>query len=441
MAGVLSLAYIGVLARTLPLSDLGRFATVVALVLVVEKLFAFSTWKAIVQFGSGFQRIADSPRWRGLGLAGGGLDLLSTLAASTVSFLILVFLYPAFVDVESDLSTRLAVLLPVLSSVHPSALGFLKLKRRLVTQGLATISGPLIIFLLFIYLANSNARTLGIFVLAWAIGLVASRSIIVIAGLLDWKSLSDHLTLQSVKWPSNLVEPGFFRFLFFTKLDSILLAVRDTDVILVSYLVGPDATGLYKIARQTSAVIARASSPLGEAFLPVASEMQNRVHHKDSRALALKSAAFVGALMSAPLLAFMIFGNDLLDLAFGNGMSAAYLPAMLTIIAMLIFAIAQPLEPLLLSRGQSRSVTHVGFVALSLYISALLLLTGWWGLEGAAISLIVLHLSRLTFLLIAIFLPNRKESMQNGIADQSRVMFSNTVGNFKFRGSAGARNK
>jgi O-antigen/teichoic acid export membrane protein len=416
-AGALSLAYMGVMARTLSLSDLGWFATVMALVLVVEKLFGFSTWKAIVHFGSGFQRIADFSSFRRLGIAGVGLDLVSTLAASTVSFLILVFLYPAWIDLESDPFTRVAVLLPVLSSSAPSALGFVKLKRQLVIQGLATISGPLIILLLFLGLVNSNVRTLGNFVLAWAIGLVASRLVIVIAGLLAWKSLSGRFVHKSVQGRSNFVGPGLHRFLFFTKLDSVFLAIRDTDVILVSYLIGPESAGLYKIARQTSSVIARASSPLGEAFLPVASEMQNRSDPNDSKALALKSAALVGALTCVPLLVFMIFGSDLLDVAFGNGMNAAYPSATLTITAMVIFGITQPLEPLLLAMGQSRTVTQVGFVALSLYISALLLLTGWWGLEGAAMSLIVLHLSRLTFLLITIFRSNQKESRQSGIGN------------------------
>lgn len=399
-AGLASVAYLGLATRALTLSDLGRFAAVVALILVSDNLFGFGTWKAVVHFGAGFKPRKSSSDWLRLGSLGLLLDFFGAIIAGVFAFLVLAFSSFEVFDFGDNLLVQVAVFIPLLSSGYPTALGVLRVKKRLHMQVSSIVAGPLITLGIFFLLWRSDAPTVGDFIVGWVIGLTASRLIIALAGFGELRKLSGPLKFQEIMKTSRKVDAGMLRFLWFAKLDSTVLAMRGVDIILVAYILGPESTGLYKVVRQVASLVARASSPLGEAFMPVASSMRAESNHTEAFWLAMKSALWSGMLMLVPLFVFLVVGRQALAIAFGDGLEAAYLPAAIALFAMVLFAAAQPLEPLLLSWGNSGTVASLGLVTVFLYLGTLLMLAGGFGLAGAIASLLIFHSCHLLLLLV-----------------------------------------
>lgn len=398
LAGVLSLFYLVILARELSLSDFGRYASVVALVVVSEKLFGFQTWTTIVRFGAIYSEQNSTFGWRRIRAIGGVVDFFASVAAAVSTFVVLSFFPADVIDFGADPLMKMAVFLPLLAFGYPTALGIVKHSGRSSVEVGATVGGPLLTLLAFVVLSQRDESSVGAFVMAWALGLVGSRVVIVVAGRRQFTRLVVLSEQSPRKGRHPVTGTGVWRFLFFAKIDSVVLAVRDADVIVVASILGPEITGLYKVARQVSSVLGRASSPLGFAFMPIAAQMNAGARSTDARNLALKSATVVGLLALLLLLLFLWFGEQALSLAFGKNFEAAYLPAALAILAVMFSATAQPLTPLLLTWGLSPSVTGVGFVSVFVYFAVLVIFVSWLGLWGAVASLVLFHLFRLVLL-------------------------------------------
>lgn len=408
LASVLSVVYLVVIARALSLSDLGKYASVVALIIVSEKLFGFQTWNAVIHFGARFREQNSSSRWRKIQILGGVVDFSGSFAAAVFAVMVLYFVPPTVIDFGHDPLTIVAVVLPILTFGYPTALGILKHSRMLRIEAGATIATPLVTLVGFIILAQREEPTVGAFVMAWAIGLVVPRIMVVIAGLVQFRKRLNALGGNRSNSSPLETRASVLRFLFFAKIDAIVLAVRDADVVLVSWILGPDSAGLYKVARQVSSVVGFISTPLEQAFAPVLAKMSARSRNIEARQLAFKSAGVTGIGLLPPVLLFLLLGEQVLKVVFGEIFGDAYSSAALALLAMVIMAVGRPITPLLLSWGESRSLATVGVASVLLYFVLLAVLASGFGLEGAATSLVVYHSVQLVLLLVTAVRSSRR---------------------------------
>jgi O-antigen/teichoic acid export membrane protein len=402
VAGLLSVGYLGVATRALSLADLGRFAAIVALVTVSEKFFGFHTWKAVVHFSSIPVGQNRPKRGNNVLVWGGILDFSSAILASFLLFVGLNFLSPAFIDFGQDPLAQVVVLTPLFSVFHSTALGIIRLRRHLLAESVSTIGGSVVTLLLFVGLSSAGSDQLGTFAVSWAIGLVTSRAVLLTVAFVSLRRNGNVIDKTRPDTTFELPTSSLVRFFAYSKLDSSILALRNADVLLVSYVLGPDTTGLYKVARQISSVVARASSPLGEAFLPVLSRLRHQAGVVGPRELAIASALFLGLAMTLVWLVFLAAGSVIVELIFGPGLEQAVAPASLALAAMVVFAVAQPLAPMLVSRGKVATASIIGFWTTVGYFVIAVFASVWFGIHGAVASLIIYHLVRALMLLHAV---------------------------------------
>ena len=89
--------------------------------------------------------------------------------------------------------------------------------------------------------------------------------------------------------------------------------------------------------------------------------------------------------------AFALSGETLLPVVFGPGFEEAYLPTLLLLLSMVIWGFSQTLSPILVAEGRVRTLAAIHAATAAIYICSLYLLTPMFGINGAAISLILFY--------------------------------------------------
>ena len=83
LMAVLSLIYIGIITRSLGITDFGRFALITSAAQMLTVLASFETWKIIVQYGLEHEAKGDAPAMVRLVQASIGIELISARTEPT----------------------------------------------------------------------------------------------------------------------------------------------------------------------------------------------------------------------------------------------------------------------------------------------------------------------------------------------------------------------
>jgi O-antigen/teichoic acid export membrane protein len=169
----------------------------------------------------------------------------------------------------------------------------------------------------------------------------------------------------------------------------MLVLQSELSVLLVGFMLAPSEAGLFRIANVT-ATAAAAAMPI---VIHVAFPVFARLHAEKDYDRLQKSVTFFACiqlggilLLAAPLL---IVPKLLLGFAFGTGFAAASTPLRLLLIGQIFSAAFGPNVVLLNMTHQEQRVTRAMGIALALNVVLVPLLTYFFGVEGAAIGLVV----------------------------------------------------
>ena len=404
IASLLGFAALAFNARALGPELLGILALLQAFVGIVSKLFSFDTWQPVLKFGAEAQAANDDARLRDVVVLGFLYDLAGAVAATVVGFAIVAFGLPFF-GIEPQYQVfATAFAATLLFGATSSATGLLRLFGRfgLITgiQVGASAIGLVAAAALWLFNAPFSA-----YVVIYA-GLNAAQSCAVLVVVTTLWRRHRLPTLFAPRFEDRALRRAFLQFSWSTSaLSTINVLRQNADAFIIAVILGPAATGLYKVASQIASLINRFGDPLQQALFPeiaglIATGDLGRLRRILVRAffagMALLTVLVAGTAIFADLAVRVVGGADyaaaaapLLWLALAYGLSVAgfYIrPTVVTLIGPVFHLITY-------------------LVATAAFIPALYFGISAFGIAGAGLSQVAFTV--VWFALNAIALTNR----------------------------------
>ena len=181
-------------------------------------------------------------------------------------------------------------------------------------------------------------------------------------------------------------EPGIWRFVIYTNIESSVKIIRDLDVFLIKIFLSAEAVGLYTMARRIAEALHMIVDSFFHAIYPEFSKMIAMRDIAALRRLVKQSSLSVGAAATILWLGFLVLGPWLVPTIFGTSFTQAYTLAVICMLGNVIWAFSQPVSPILYNLGKARDVFVITTTMATLYILTLIALTSGFGVVGASIA-------------------------------------------------------
>ncbi len=398
-AGVLSLGYLAIAARSLGPHDMGVLVLVHAYAMTVSGIARFQSWQAVIRFGAPMIAAEDAPRFRSLLRFTARLDALSA-AIGVALALIAAPIAAQWFDWEADVLRLVfvyAIAVPFLMGATPT--GVLRLFGKFKTLGAQMTIMPAVRFIgsLAAMAAGGGVEA---FLVAWIISAFANG---ITLWALGWKELAGRkLTPRIVGRREGDADAAWLPFMLKTNGVSTLDLVNESlPVLFVGGLAGNAAAGYFQLAQNVTNLLAHPTNMLNHATYPELARIDAEEGRVRMVRVALQSAGLATA-VAAPLIAlFVIFRENVavivggLDFLPAAGIVAGMALYQLIRIATVVF------ESATVARGRAgQALLAQALGALGL-IGAMIWLLPLMGVIGAAIALGIGRLLMLSVLAIA----------------------------------------
>jgi O-antigen/teichoic acid export membrane protein len=398
IAGVLSVASIGLAAHALPVEQFGLIVLLHTYVKVIKGFLNFRTFEAIVRFGVPLQDNGDEPRLKSLLRSSMMIDFGSSLLAALIG-VAAVPLASQFLHWDGQLTEwAWSYALILLTTCVNTSSGILRLYDRFDALGVQYTVQPMV-RLALVCLAWLLDGGMFVFLLAWGFAYCAGNIYMFLRGMVELKKHLGTPLLQGFKWREIFQhDRDFWRFIgviyWQTNLD---LVPKQVSTLLAGNLLGPAAAGLFRLAREISTILSRPAALLRDVLFP---DLTRAWHSDESgfKKLQFRTSLIAG---SAGLLivAFAWFAGDYLLALIGED----YVPATPLMVLLLLAAsfelASAPLRAAAYAMGKASTLLRIHILGIGFYIVFFYLVTGYVGLIGPGLA--SLMTSIITFSLTA----------------------------------------
>lgn len=378
-------------ARYLGAADLGRIVLVQSLVLSVDRLVNFQSWRTVIKYGADATEAGDELELLRVLKFGTALDACSALSGAALA---VVACFPAATLLGWDGATRgaalvYACLIAVNLTGTPTAV--LRMHDRFgvfvyqrAAAGVTKLAGVTIAWLL-------DAGPLGV-LSAWILGDLVAYLGVMIPGWLELRRRG-----LTGFWRTSLRgigerHPGILRFALVTNASTaIRMASRQLDDFLVGALLSEAAVGLYKVAKQFGMLIGVAQDPLTTAAYP---DMTKQVAAGDRAGFvrSLRGSAWIGVAIAVPYwLLFAVAGGLILRLSVGPEFEGAQGVLVWYTAAHAIGLIGFFLPPATMALGRPQDSLWAIGIATAVYFAVVVPLVGAFALVGAGVAYVVFY--------------------------------------------------
>jgi len=400
-AGLMSLVYLVIVARTLGVRDYGVLVLVNGYVLFVGSLIAFSGFHGVVRYGTLALEAGDPARLarivRFMALVELGFGLLALLITAA-----LVPLVGPRLGWSAD-AMRIAIpySFAVFSTVRATPQGLLQLANRFDLIGLHQAVSPTV-RLIGTLIVCATGASLHAFLVVWLLSSFAEGAAMWALGLIGWRKLTGERLPGP--WRGVLREDrGFGRFTLIANLDITLQELApNLAPLTIGWMLGPVAAGLFSLAMRATNLLQQPAKLLSQASYAVLAEQVAKHRLDQLRRTVWRSAALAGMIGAPVVLALWLAGDWLLPLIGGKSFRGG--AAIVTLIAgaRLCGLIASPISAGLTALGRpqrSMIVTLASNLALYPLLPVMIL---WIGLHGAGLHALIQNVMA-TALLILFF--------------------------------------
>ncbi|MDX2301005.1 MAG: lipopolysaccharide biosynthesis protein [Xanthomonadaceae bacterium] len=352
-AGVLSLAYMVLVARALGPAEYGVLILVHTYTMTVGGIVSFPGWHAVVRYGAEAVAADDVPRMMRLLRFTATLELGVGVAAIVAAMALAPWIGPRLGWSDQALAFAVPYSFAVLASVRSTPAGLLQLMGRFGWLGLHNIVAPLVRLLGAAAVVLSHSGLKG-FLVVW---LSAALAEWLSLWLLGWLALRTHghSTLMSVSLDGIHAEnPGLWRFMLAANADIAFseLAGRLAPLT-IGWVLGPAAAGLYALAQRATVILVQPAQILGQAAF---AELARLVAGGGSPPAVRHALARTGAIalsVSVPIVALMVLFSGQLIRALGGAAYASAATIMIWLVAArLLLMVAPPISAALTAMGQ-----------------------------------------------------------------------------------------
>lgn len=389
-AGVLSLVYMMIAARTLGRADYGVLILVHTYVMTVAGIVEFPGWHAVVRYGAETLTRDDAPRLTRLMAYAGGVELgcgvLAVLAAAALAPVAGAQLgWP-----PDAVAFALPYSLAALATVRATPAGYLQLKGRFDLLGVHSLVAPLVRVAGAAIAAVSHAGLRG-FLVAWLVAAIAEWAAMWALGLAVARGAHSRRHLAGGLGGVSAENPGLWRFMWGANADVTLaeLAGRLTPLA-IGWLLGPAAAGLYAIAQRATTVIAQPAQLLGQAAYAELAHLVAAGGRGPALRRVLGRAILAAAAVAAPVcIGLALFGEKIAVLLGGASFAAAGGIMAWLALGRTIQLAAPPISAALTALGRPGLSVWANTVAALAVVLMLPALVQGLGLAGAGVQAVL----------------------------------------------------
>ena len=390
-------------ARTLGVTEFGTLVLIHSLILTIAKIARFQTWQALVHYGMKALKDDNTPRLVRIIKFSTLLDILTAFIAFSIVWVVsgpAIKIFGLDPTLSSTIQLYGSVILLMVLNGTPN--GVLQLFDRFDRIAWHTIIAPLFRCVGAIYLFMTSG-SLFEFLVLWYIAEAAAAMFLIIMGI--WTLKKKIPTAHLLERSSSLLkpEPGIWRYIGGTQLASTLdLSNTQLPILLVGAILGPGATGLYRVAQEFASVLLKPAKNLfGRAFYPDLARLSAQNDTEARRQMVIRTAPLIGGIALFVFMIFVIFGRQFIELSAGPEFTEAYATMILLCAAGVISAFAFILEPLLIASGFIRQTVMARAGASIIFIPILYFLLQENGITGAGVASIIYTILVSVFMLIA----------------------------------------
>ena len=407
IAGILSVASIGLAAHALPVEQFGLIILLHTYVKVVKGFFNFRTFEAIVRYGVPLQDSGDEPRLKSLLRSSMMIDFGSSLIAALIG-VAAVPLASQFLHWDEQLTqwAWFYALILLTTCVNTSS-GILRLYDRFDALGVQYTVQPMV-RLLLVSLTWLFDGGMFVFLLAWGFAYCAGNIYMFLRGMVELRQHLSTPLFQGFRWREILERDrefwGFIGVIYWqTNLD---LIPKQVSTLLAGNLLGPAAAGLFRLAREISTVLSRPAALLRDVLFPDLT----RAWHSDQsgfKKLQFQTSLIAGC-AGLLIVVFAWFAGEYLLALIGED----YVPAKPLMVLLLLAAsfelASAPLRAAAYAAGKASTLLRIHILGIGLYIVFFYLVTGYVGLIGPGLASVMTSI--LTFALTARLIVHLKSA-------------------------------
>lgn len=412
-AGLISLAYMVIAARVLGPRDYGVLVLVHAYVLTVDGIINFPGWQAVVRYGV---LPREQGRWRDL------VRLLRftasiELVVGALAVLVTAGLAP-FIGARlgwTPVALALAVpySLAALANVRSTPGGYLQLVRRFDLLGWHNAVSPLV-------------RLAGA-VLAWMMGFglwgfLVTWLLAALAECLSMWALGFYVARRELPGEKLIGPvgdmrrelPGLGRFMLAANADATFSQIAPQIApLVVGWVLGPEAAGLYAIAHRATVVISQPAQILGQAAYSEFAKLVSGSGASERLGRALAHSAGIATLAAIPVVLGLAFFSKQLAMLLGGSAFAAAGAVMLWLGPARMIQVVSPIaSAALVAIGRPGLSIFTNFAVLMVALPFLPWLLRGWGLPGAgAYAMAQALLGTLAIVLVSRYAVRRQAAL------------------------------
>jgi len=388
--GIISLVYLAIAARSLGRVDYGVLVLVHTYVTTVAGVIEFPGWHAVVRFGAQAQTENDRPRLARLiayaGLVEIGCGLLAIAAAAVLAPIV----GPKLGWPPAAMALAVPYSLAVLSTVRATPAGYLQLTGRFDLLGLHNLVAPTVRLAGAVVAAVTHGGLRG-FLIAWLVAALAEWISMWALGAYAARGALSRRHLAGGLRGVRRENAGLWRFMWSANIDVTLAELSGRVVpLVVGYVLGPGAAGLFAVAQRATSVLAQPAQILGQAtFAELAHLVAGGDQGPGLRAV-LRRAVTAALLAAAPVcLVIALFGQRLAVLIAGESFAAAGGVMLWLALGRAILLAGPPMSAALTALGRPGLSVRANLLSSLSVLLALPLLLAWQGLIGAGLQAVL----------------------------------------------------
>jgi O-antigen/teichoic acid export membrane protein len=406
-AGLISLVYMMIAARALGPADYGVLILVHGYAMAVGGIVEFPGWHAIVRYGAQALEASDRGRLIRLLRFAAGIEAIGGMASVVVAAALAPLIGPRLGWSAEAQGFATLYAFAVLASIRATPAGYLQLVGRFDLLGAHGVVAPLVRLAGATVAALAGAGLRG-FLVAWLIAALAEW--LAMWGLGWWVArvhVAGHRLIGRATG-ARRENPGIWRFMIAANADITFTELSGRMVpLVIGWVMGPVAAGLYAIAQRAGVVIQQPAQILGQAAYAEFARLVAGGGTATGAALRLalwRCIALALAMASPAVLAMTIAARPLAVLLGGSAFAGAAVLIGWLASARLILVAAPPIGSALVALGRPGWSVLANIAASLLCLAMLPPVLLRLGLVGAGVQA---GLQAVATVLLLVFLLHR----------------------------------
>ncbi len=413
-AGIVSLGYLIIVARSLGAADYGVLILVHSYTMMVGTVIAFSGWNGVVRYGTIAAQDGDQDHLlrivRLMAMVEAGFGFLAILVAASIAPIIGPRLGWSDPVIQFAMIYSVAVIAPVRATPQ----GIIQLLGRFDLLGLHTLVSPLSRLIGAVLVWSSGGGLFG-YLMVWLVSAIAECLSLWAIGYWAMERLYPDYKLRGPIAGVLERHAGFVRFNITTNMDITLRELAPSLApLIVGWMLGPSAAGTFSLAQRAGVVFQHPAKILSNASYAVLAKIAVAGDFRKLRRTVLQTLA-VSMSAAIPLLMLIIFfAAPLLQLLGGKTFTGGVSLLVLLAVAQWVMLSFGPLTAGVTAMGfPSRSII-TGLVTNIAFLPVLIFMLSRFGLDGAGWHLIAQGVAAVALMLYFFMtLTKRQISLQS----------------------------